>query len=192
MTLLEIQKPQIMRNTLLTIALFTACAVFVVQAQNQEEARMARLYRGVGPVEKISESVSDLPENAQTFINTIFPSTSVAFVTRNLVNKEYEVRMSDGTEITFTDNVIWKEIEAPDNAMLPSSSLSGLLKEDAVIETIQGDEIANGGVQQYIEEIVYIPGYGYWVEYEISPVAHGKVFVTTSGDVVTTGQTKNL
>lgn len=168
-----------MRNTILTVILGMA-AVCTAGAQSQPAPR---LNNGVGPVEAVSTNFRSLPEKAQTFVNELFPSTMVASVTNDVADNEYEVKMSDGYEITFDYDGNWIEVETPDNVMLPSSVLNKLVPENVVVATLSGDAVVPGGVVNYIESIEYVPGYGYVVEYE-SVTNEGKVRIDKGGNVL--------
>lgn len=54
-------------------------------------------------------SASDLPQNAQNFIQTHFKDTNIALVKKDI--DSYDVTLQDGTEIDFIINGEWKEID---------------------------------------------------------------------------------
>lgn len=174
-----------MKKTLLLLAV----ALMTLTAGAQEKRQMPRLNPGIGSVMNVNTNQtfgSDLrilPENAQTFINTLFPDVAVSQVERDTKDQEYEVKMADGYEVLFDYNGNWLEVESPDNAMLSSEIIKKLVPENVVIETLSGDAVTTGGVVDYVEEIDYIPGYGYVVEYAVSPVNKGKVAIDTNGNV---------
>lgn len=169
--------------------LLLAVALMTLTAGAQEKRQMPGLNPGVGPVMNVNTNQtfgSDLrilPENAQTFINTLFPDVAVSQVERDTKDQEYEVKMADGYEVLFDYDGNWLEVESPDNAMLSSEIIKKLVPENVVIETLSGDAVTTGGVVDYVEEIDYIPGYGYVVEYAVSPVNQGKVAIDTNGNV---------
>ncbi len=168
-----------MKNTILTFIL-GAAAVFSAGAQRQP---VPRINGGVAPVEAVSMNFRSLPENAQTFVNELFPTTMVASVTNDVADREYEVKMSDGYEITFDYNGNWLEVETPDNVMLPSSVLNKLVPENVVVETLTGDAVVPGGVVNFIESVEYVPDYGYVVKYE-STTSKGKVGIDKTGNIL--------
>lgn len=174
-----------MKKTLL----FLAIAAAAISAGAQNQAPVPRLNPGVGPVMNVNTNQtfgSDLrilPENAQTFINTIFPDVAVAQVERDTKDQEYKVKMSDGYEVTFDYNGNWLEVESPDNARLSSEIIKKLVPENVVVETLSGNAVADGGVVNYVEEIDYIPGFGYVVEYAVTPANKGKVAIDSNGNV---------
>lgn len=174
-----------MKKTLLIIAL---AAVGLVAAA-QEQKPVPRLNPGVGPVMNVNtnqtygSNLRVLPENAQTFVNTLFPDVAVAEVERDVKDQEYEVKMANGYEVLFDYNGNWLEVESPDNAMLSSGIVKQLVPENVVVETLAGNAVVPGGVIDYIEEIDYVPGFGYVVEYAVSPRQKGKVAVDSKGNV---------
>lgn len=174
-----------MKKTLLILSI----ALVALTAGAQEKRQIPRLNPGVGPVMNVNTNQtfgSDLrilPENAQTFINTIFPDVAVAQVERDTKDQEYEVTMADGYEVLFDYNGNWLEVESPDNAMLSSEIIKKLVPENVVVETLSGNAVTEGGVVNYVEEIDYIPGYGYVVEYAVSPQNKGKVAIDSTGKV---------
>lgn len=168
-----------MKKTFITLALAALAAVPAV-AQKQ----IPRLNPGVGPVEAASMTFRSLPENAQTFINTLFPATTVSRVVNDFKDREYDVTMSDGYEITFDYDGNWTQVEAPDGVMLPSSTLAALVPEQTVIMTLSGDDLVNGGVIDSIEEIEVYPE-GYLVEYATGTYGKGKAAVSKTDGKVT-------
>lgn len=167
-----------MKNTILTLILGAATLL----PAGAKRPPVPRINGGVIPVEAVSMDFRSLPENAQTFVNELFPATMVAKVTNDVADREYEVKMSDGYEITFDYNGNWLEVETPDNVMLPSSILSKLIPENVVITTLSGDAVTPGGIINYIESVEYIPDYGYIVEYEAT-TSKGKVGIDKSGNI---------
>lgn len=171
--------------------LFVAAALAALTAGAQGKGPVPRLNPGVGPVMNVNTNQtygSDLrvlPEKAQTFINTLFPDVAVAVVERDTKDQEYEVKMADGYEVLFDYSGNWLEVESPDNAMLSSEIIKKLVPENLVIETLSGDAVAQGGVVDFVEEIDYIPGFGYVVEYAVTPANKGKVAIDSNGNVST-------
>ena len=61
---------------------------------------------------------AELPQKAQTFIESNFDRNSVVSVTEeNDRRTEYEVRMSDGTKVEFDGNGIWKQVSVVHGAV---------------------------------------------------------------------------
>lgn len=56
-------------------------------------------------------SPSQLPANATEFINQFYPSTKVVSSYKD--KNEYDVVLSDGTEIEFDKDGYWKDVDAP-------------------------------------------------------------------------------
>ncbi len=175
-----------MKKTLFILGL-AAMAAMPVTAQQSNQGASPRLNPGVGPAMSGSMEFRSLPENAQTFINTLFPSTTVARVENDFKDREYEVKMSDGYEITFDYNGNWTQVEAPEGVMLPSSTLVAMVPEQVVITALSGNDLAQGGGINYVEEIEAYPE-GYMVEYATAS-DKGKVAVSKNdGSVVTKGK----
>jgi len=97
-----------MKNLILAVA-----ALFAVEAGAQDRAITA----------------SDLPKDAQTFLKQHFKTASVegAEIDLDGTKKTFEVRMSDGTEIEFDSNGIWKEVDAKNKA-IPSEFISSEIR----------------------------------------------------------------
>lgn len=120
-----------------------------------------------------STEFSSLPQDAQAFIRNLFPDTAVAKVENDFADRQYEVDMSNGYEVTFDYDGNWLQVEAPEGAMLPSSTLSAIMPETAVLTTLGSDALLNGGVTEVIDEITVTPE-GYLVEYATGTVGKGK------------------
>lgn len=173
-----------MKKTLLTLAL---AALVIAPALAQNPKRGARpqrgqvpnieQFQGVGPAISGSTDFRSLPENAQTFIESLFPRTTVTKVENNFAKNIYEVDMSDGYEITFNREGQWLQVEAPDGATLPSSTLQALVPEQKVRDTLASDQLLKGGVTEAVEEITFFPE-GYMVEYVTGTVGTGKAAVS--------------
>lgn len=172
-----------MKKTLI----FLAMAALALTGAAQDKKVMPRYNRGVGPAinvpieQNYGTDLRVLPENAQTFINTLFPDVAVADVERDGRDQEYEVRMDNGYEVTFDLDGNWLEVDSPDNAMLSGEMVRQLVPENEVMATLSGDAIVNGGVVNYVEDIEVIPGVGYVVEYEVSPAVKGKAGIDNAG-----------
>ena len=72
-----------------------------------------------------------LPEKAQTFIKSYFPTTEYARIVREKDDgtTEYEVYLSDGTELDFDKQGEWKSIDCK-FAALPSGILPEVIMAD--------------------------------------------------------------
>lgn len=159
-----------MKKTILTLAM-TALALAPALAQKQVQPRC--LNGGVGPVMSGSAEFSSLPQEAQTFIRNLFPDTTVAKVENDFADRQYEVDMSNGYEVTFDYEGNWLQVEAPEGAMLPSSTLTAIMPESIVLTTLGSDALLTGGVTDVIDEITVTPE-GYMVEYATGTVGKGK------------------
>lgn len=185
-----------MKKTLIFVALLSAA--LGVSAQNKcnnaakecnNPAVRTELMRGIGPAIDVNNNpqygsnIRVLPENAQTFINTLFPNVATASVEKNLKLNAYEVKMDNGYEVLFDYAGNWLEVEAPNNTMLSSEIIKQLVPQNEVVATLSGDTVVPGGVINYVEEIDYIPGFGYVVEYADVLNGGGKIAVDTNGNV---------
>lgn len=166
-------------------------AAVILPAAAQNQRPIPRINAGIGPVEQISSSVTDLPEKAQNFLSSLFPDSSVAAVKNDFKDREYEVTMSNGYEIDFNYDGTWTQVDAPDGETLPSSALVAIIPEDVVIETFRGDDLVNGGMISSVEEITVIPS-GYLVEYVTGNFGKGKAAVSkTDGKVLSRDKAKS-
>lgn len=160
-----------------------AAGLLPVMGQTQQGNKRI-MYRG-GPGIAVSGSMDfrSLPENAQTFINDLFPATTVTKVENDFYDKQYEVDLSDGYEVTFDYNGNWVKVEAPDGATLPSSTLTALVPETAVINTLSGDALLDGGVVEVVDEITVFPQ-EYRVEYATGKVGKGKASISKNDGAI--------
>ena len=71
--------------------------------------------------ETVSHDVSTLPVKARTTIQQNFDAaiTLVKTETEGIGDKEYEVTLSDGSEVTFNGAGEWENIERPANLAVP-------------------------------------------------------------------------
>ncbi len=80
-------------------------------------------------IEEITSSrmvfANDLPIHVKLFVQKHFPLQSISFV--EYKDTEYEIYLNDGTEVNFTENGIWKNIDCKQQAV-PAS----LLPEKAI------------------------------------------------------------
>lgn len=67
-------------------------------------------------------SVSDLPPAAETFLKQYYASAKVTTVVRETGHGvvEYDVKLSDGSEVTFDVNGLWTDVDAPQGRQIPS------------------------------------------------------------------------
>ena len=159
-----------MKKIILTFAM---AALALAPALAQKEVQPRGMVGGVGPVMAGSTEFSSLPQDAQAFIRNLFPDTAVAKVENDFADREYEVDMSNGYEVTFDYDGNWLQVEAPEGAMLPSSTLSAIMPESVVLTTLGSDALLTGGVTDVIDEITVTPE-GYLVEYVTGTVGKGK------------------
>lgn len=57
--------------------------------------------------------INEMPATAQTFHKTHFPNAKISFakVDDELISKEYEVMLADGTKIEFDGNGEWENVD---------------------------------------------------------------------------------
>lgn len=85
--------------------------------------------------ENVSHDATQLPVKARDLIAANFTSAiSVVETEKSLGSiSEYEVVLTDGSEITFNGNGEWKSIETPNNRQIPSglipTSIAGYVAE---------------------------------------------------------------
>ncbi|MCM1006250.1 MAG: PepSY-like domain-containing protein [Prevotella sp.] len=173
-----------MKKTLLTLGLIAMAAMPVIaqkQARggNRQIPEQLRMERGIGPVQAASVQTSALPENAHAFLKQVFPNATITKVENDFADRQFDVDMSDGYEVTFDYSGNWVEVDAPDGATLPSSTLTALVPEEVVLTTFGSDALLNGGITDVVDEITITP-YGYAVEYVTGTVGKGKANVSKS------------
>ena len=69
--------------------------------------------------------VNDLPIHVKLFVQKHFPLQAISFVEHK--DKEYEIYLNNGTEVNFTEDGMWENIDCKEQAV-PAS----LLPEKAV------------------------------------------------------------
>lgn len=82
-----------------------------------------------GPGIAVAGSVdpAQLPQKAQDFLRKYYPQQKCASLVKDFADNEYELRMTDGTEITFFADGRIDDIEAPRGQILPLEVIKGLL-----------------------------------------------------------------
>lgn len=71
---------------------------------------------------------TDLPSQAQAFLQQYFPDNLVATAEKHGSEPTYEVTLDNGYEIVFYSDGRWQEIDSR-NAILPSEVILGVLPE---------------------------------------------------------------
>lgn len=136
-----------------------SCKKAPCKKQACDSAAVARVYQGPGPVMAASALPSQLPQKAKDFLAEYFPGYKIEDVENDFADQKYEVDLADGVDVEFDYQGNWVKIDAPDGAMLPSSTLAALVPESVVTQTLQGDAILPGGVTEYVETISSFPEY---------------------------------
>lgn len=124
----------------------------------------------------------NLPVNAQSFINTLFPTIIIRSSYSDAICNEYFVVMSNDYEIIFDDIGNWIEINAPDNEKFPCGTIEQLVEEDIFI-TLMENEISTFGIIDYIIGITNIEGYGYAIRYDTDYHKETTILVDTDGNI---------
>lgn len=88
---------------------------------------------------------SELPQTAQTFVQTHFADKQVAIVyyDKEIAKSEYEVRFTDGANIDFKKNGDWIEVEDRDTDGVPT----------AIIPDAINTYVATHHTNQYVVQI---------------------------------------
>lgn len=102
--------------------------------------------------------VSQLPKETKAFVTQYFPGTDIIYAERDFSKKtgayEYEVKLSDGTEIDFYSDGKWKEV---------SCSHAGIAVPSSIIPASIAEYVKNNYPSLCIKEIKK-KRYGYDVE----------------------------
>lgn len=103
--------------------------------------------------EHYTHDASQLPKKATEFISKNFTSSvSVVEIEKNLgTTKEYEVTLTDGTEISFNKSGEWESVESAPNKSVPSgvipTSIAGFVAQKQQGASIVGIERDNKGYE---------------------------------------------
>lgn len=101
--------------------------------------------------DKYMHDASALPKGAQTTLSKNFKSkVSIVKIDKSIVGvSEYEVVMSDGSEVTFDKDGNWKEVEVNISKSVPSgfipANISNYVKSNYKGKRIVGIEKTRGG-----------------------------------------------
>ncbi len=100
-----------------------------------------------------SHNAADLPNSAQVILKNNFKAdVSHIKIEKNFGKiKEYDVVLTDGTEITFDSHGNWKDIEVRQNASVPSSlvpkAIADYVKQNQKNAKITGIEKEKSGYE---------------------------------------------
>lgn len=102
----------------------------------------------------------DLPDQARSFVETYFPSVDILSIVQEKDDgrKEYQVRLSDGTDMEFDEDGAWTSIECHFST-LPEGILPA--KVTAKVEELHPGGYINGvdkEVGGYVVEVTDIDG----------------------------------
>lgn len=151
--------------------IIAACALALLPA-----AASAQLPQG-GPGIAVAGSVnpSELPQKAQQFLTKYYPQQKCASLVKDFTDNEYELRMADGTEVTFFADGRIDDIEAPEGKILPLEVIRAILPEKSV------RHLNDNGYLGMVDEIDYKPT-GYKVS--LTTDAPDDITYSVSGEVV--------
>lgn len=79
-----------------------------------------------------------LPAEAKAFLSSYFPSETIYSATKD--HDEYDVVLSDGTEVNFYKSGEWKSVDAIDGKTIPSGYYPSQI-DDYVKENFEGNGI---------------------------------------------------
>lgn len=72
---------------------------------------------------------AQLPQTAQKFLRDYYPEQQCAFCQKEYGSGEYELRMTDGTEVTFAPDGKVIELDAPRGRIIPAKVVKALVPE---------------------------------------------------------------
>lgn len=104
-------------------------------------------------------SFSQLPAQAQTFVNTYFKDTKVTRVDKDTEHQsaEFEVYLADGSQIEFDHQGAWVEVTAPRGKAIPDGiAPEGLVK--AVEARFAGQAIHEISIEAFGYEVELLNG----------------------------------
>ncbi len=89
---------------------------------------------GVGPVVSGTVDNSQLPEAAKTFIKKHYPNRSIVEVDKGFMSGNYEVELSDGTELDFNSKGKVTEVDAAHNSVIEPVVIEEIISPKAYKE----------------------------------------------------------
>lgn len=99
--------------------------------------------------DRVSRNVSDLPVGAQTMLTKYFPKTPLSHIKIDsgfLSGNEYDVVLTDGTQIEFDSKGNWKEIDCGANSVPAALILKPI--SDYVRANFKGQKIVQIQVER--------------------------------------------
>lgn len=110
-------------------------------------AQMPVLNTGVGPAIAGSYNPNNLPERALKFVRDYYGSHYAKSCEKDYDTENYDLTMTDGTEIEFDYQGKVMEIEAPDNSVISTDAVKKIVPRDVY------KKLAELGVTDQIEKI---------------------------------------
>lgn len=89
---------------------------------------------GVGPAISGSEPVEMLPKPALTFIVEYYPAEGIVEMEKEFLDKNYEVTLTDGTELEFDSKGNIIEVDASDCKVIPEDVVKAMLPDNVYSE----------------------------------------------------------
>ena len=114
------------------VALTAAAAS--AQAPSSAQQETIAIYNSVGPVLDGSVSPKELPAPALAFIEENFPNADIATCTRDYSDGEFDVDLTDGTDLEFDHQGNWIEVEAGQMRRLSAMLVKKLIPANAYKE----------------------------------------------------------
>lgn len=108
-----------------------------------------------------SQSYSQLPEKARSFIEKHFKDTGVRTCEKYFAKGKYEVELSNGIDLEFDSDGNILEVDAPGKMMLPASVVKDMLPQKAY------ERLAKDGFASMVESVEFNRGKVYEVELSI-------------------------
>lgn len=129
--------------TISVIAFFTIISAAIVRVEAMAQKQEYIRYAGVGPAIAEGVDVDKLPQRALDFIAHHIRECEVSHVDRVFESGAYEVYMSDGIEIEFSERGDFEEIEAPEGYVLTQSLVREVVPSKSYKRMIELDCINN-------------------------------------------------
>lgn len=147
-----------------------AAGCFVASAQ------VPRLNTGVGPVIAGSYNPNQLPERALDFLRTYYGSHYAQSCEKDYMTEDYELTMTDGTEIEFDYQGKVMEIDAPGDSAISQDAVKKILSKEAY------NKLNELGAADKVEKIEREKR-GFDIELVDGSTLH-ELFITTEGKLI--------
>lgn len=147
-------KTKVILSTLASLAMAFATPAFEAQAQ----------FNGGGPGIAMvgSADISQLPDNAKSFINKHFKDIAIRTCEKYFAKGKYEVELVNGIDLDFNMKGEIIEIDAPENSVLSPSVVKDILPHKAY------SRLEKDGYINLVESVEFKKGKAYEVELKIA------------------------